>query len=100
LKSAYHNIIDIETYEKEGILVPYCICMIINNKEFKFYKEKKEKDLIDEVLEYFEKNKIKETIYAHNLTFDGLIIIENITKKKKIKFKAVLFRSSIYELEI
>jgi len=73
--------------------------MIINNKEVVFYKEKEE-DLIMSIMDYFEEKETKEIIYVHNLTFDGLLIIESITKKKKIKFDAVLFRSSIYELEI
>ena len=74
--------------------------MIINNNEIVLYKNKTEEDLIENLFEYLEKNEIRETLYAHNLTFDGLIIIENITKKKKIKFNAILFKSSIYEMEI
>jgi hypothetical protein len=62
------------------------------------YKKDINENLIETMISLFEEKKLKETFYVHNLTFDGILIIENI--KKKIKFSAVLFKSNIYELNI
>jgi hypothetical protein len=62
------------------------------------YKKDIDENLIETMISLFEEKKLKETFYVHNLTFDGILIIENI--KKKIKFSAVLFKSNIYELNI
>jgi hypothetical protein len=93
-----HNILDIETYDDTDVLVPYCICLLLKEEEIIIYKKTVGENLIETMLNLFEEREMKETIYVHNLTFDGILIIENI--KKKINFNAVLFKSSIYELNI
>jgi len=89
-----YNIIDIETYNKNSRFVPYCICIVLNNKEFSFYGDA----VVEKFIEYMKKRRIKEVFYAHNLTFDGSILIENI--REKVNIKGILFRSNIYELKI
>ena len=96
----YNNVLDIETYIKDEKLIPYCICMILKSERIILYKENKEENLIERLIEELKKRKTKETIYVHNLTFDGVIIIENIKKETNVKFKAMVFKGSIYELEI
>lgn len=88
------NIIDIETFNENGKFIPYCVCLILKGKKITIYGD----NVIRRLIETFEKYKINEVIYAHNLTFDGSIIIENIDKE--IGVKGVLFRSSIYELSM
>ncbi len=88
------NIVDIETFNDKGRFVPYCICLILNEEEVVFYGN----FVVEKMIRWFEKKKVKETFYAHNLTFDGSIIIENI--KEVVKIKGVLFRSNIYEIKI
>lgn len=88
------NIIDIETYNEKGRFIPYCICLILKNDEIVFYGS----NVVEKMINWLEKRKIKEVFYAHNLTFDGSIIIENI--KEILKIKGILFRSNIYELKI
>ena len=95
----FHNVLDIETYDNNGVFVPYCICVIINNKKNIIYKKEANYNIIEDLINLFEKEKVQETIYVHNLTFDGIIIMENIPNKK-VKFKAILFKSNIYELEL
>lgn len=96
----YNNVLDIETYIKDEKLIPYCICIILKNERIILYKESKEENLIERLIEELRKRRTKETIYVHNLTFDGVIIIENIKKETNVKFKAMVFKGSIYELEI
>ncbi len=94
----FHNVLDIETYDDNGTITPYCICILLNNEELVIYKKEIDENIIETMIDIFEEKQLQETIYVHNLTFDGIIIIENI--KKKIKFNAILFKSSIYELNI
>jgi len=94
-----HNILDIETYDDNNKMIPYCLCLLLNNEKKIIYKENKEENIIKTFIEFLEKEKIEEIFYVHNLTFDGILIIENLPKKE-INFKAILFKSSIYELEI
>ena len=88
------NIIDIETFNENGRFVPYCICVILNEKRISIYGS----EVIKRLIEMFEKLKINETFYAHNLTFDGSIIIENMGTTGKLK--GVFFKSNIYEITI
>ncbi len=88
------NVLDIETYNNNGKFIPYCICLILKEKKISIYGN----DVVKQLINLFEKYKINDTIYAHNLTFDGSIIIENI--QENIKINGILFRSNIYELKI
>jgi len=87
-------VLDIETYNNNGKFIPYCICLILKEKKISIYGN----DVVKQLINLFEKYKINDTIYAHNLTFDGSIIIENI--QENIKINGILFRSNIYELKI
>lgn len=89
------NIIDIETYGKDK-LQPYCCCIIYMNKKVIFYGLK----CIDKMLEYVfifcDNNTI---FFAHNLTFDGLVILNNLEKGIKIKKEGTLLKNcEIYSL--
>jgi len=90
--------LDIETYEDEGNFIPYCICILLGEDSITLYKENINENIVETMIGLFESKKLNETFYVHNLTFDGILIIENL--KKKTKFNAVLFKSSIYELNI
>ena len=94
----FHNVLDIETYENNSVFVPYCICLLLKEEDLVIYKKDVNENIIETMLDLFEEKKLKETFYVHNLTFDGILIIENL--RKKIKFNAVLFKSSLYELNI
>ena len=88
------NIIDIETFNENGRFIPYCICIIFNEKKISIYGS----EVVKRLIEMFEKLKVNDTFYAHNLTFDGSIIIENMGIIGKLK--GVFFRSNIYEITI
>lgn len=97
------NSFDIETYEENKKLIPYCISSIIEDEERVFYGE----DCIDEFTNYLiligldkkKKKKKKIYIFSHNLTFDGSLLIQNI-KKKDLKFNGLFFKGNIYSLEL
>lgn len=86
------NIIDIETYNENGRFIPYCVCMIIGKEKISIYGI----DVIKRLIETFDKLRLNEVLYAHNLTFDGSIIIENMGMLSKVK--GIFFRSNIYEI--
>ena len=68
--------------------------MIFNEKKISIYGS----EVVKRLIEMFEKLKVNDTFYAHNLTFDGSIIIENMGMIGKLK--GVFFRSNIYEITI
>lgn len=88
------NIIDIETFNDNGKFIPYCVCVIIKEEKINIYG----KNVIKRLIETFNRLKTNEVFYAHNLTFDGSILIENIESSASVK--GVFFRSNIYELTI
>lgn len=88
------NVIDIETMYENNKFSAYCICMILGEKKIKIYGE----DVVEKMIKFLEDNKVKTIIFAHNLTFDGSIIIEKIPKH--VKMSGIFFRSSIYEITL
>lgn len=93
------NVYDIETYEDESNVVPYCICFLLNSKTYSIYYEEG-KNLILESLNIIVENKnfIIE-FYIHNLNFDGILIINEISKNN-IKYSIMTNKTNIYYLEI
>ena len=88
-----YNIIDIETYNNEEKFIAYCVCLKVNKEIKVFYGEKP----IEELLDWMKNLKKKITIYAHNLSFDGALIIEKINPKI-FEIKPLIFRNSIYSI--
>jgi hypothetical protein len=93
------NVLDIETYRKNEYLVPYCVCLILKNKEMSFYYNKNE-NLLKNVIFYIINNTDKDVeIYIHNLNFDGMIIIDFLTSFK-IKFEIMSIKFNLYYIKI
>lgn len=91
------NVIDIETYGRDK-LVPYCCCIVYKNKKIVSYGL----SCIKNILEYIFLNCDNFSIFfAHNLTFDGLIMLNNLKTDIKILNKGTLLRGcSIYSLSL
>lgn len=75
------NVMDIETLscEKTGRVIPYCICLRLDNEYFSFWYDDN-KNLVISFLENiteFSKNNTVE-IFTHNINFDGFVIIDAI----------------------
>ena len=65
------NVIDIETFGSD-VLTPYCCCLILKGKKVNSYGLK----CIENILNYIYSLKIENNlIFAHNLTFDGSLIL-------------------------
>ena len=91
------SVMDIETYEKNGKTVPYCVCIKINDIDYSFWGT-------NSILEFIQKISLiaygdKIVIYTHNINFDGLIILEQI-KTKKILYDILIRESNIYWIKI
>ncbi len=91
------NVIDIETFGR-GKIQPYCCCIIYKNKKTIFYGLK----CIEKTIEYmFLHCEDKTIFFAHNLTFDGLIIINFLNKDINIKKEGTLLKNcEIYSLTL
>jgi len=91
------NVIDIETYGREK-LTAYCCCIVYKNKKIVSYGDK----CITKIFEYiFNKCDSFSIFFAHNLTFDGLIILNNIDKGIEIVDNGTLLRGcSIYSISL
>ncbi len=94
------NTYDIETFEENGNVVPYCVCGIINNKSFNLYFDDCE-NIIIKSIEIIclssEENEIQ--VYIHNLNFDGMLIINEITKEK-IHFEIKSRDTNLYYIDV
>lgn len=89
------NVIDIETFGTDE-LTPYCCCAIIRGKKVNSYGLK----CVEHVLEYINSLKIENLIiFAHNLTFDGSLILSRLDESWEIVNKKTLIRKGdIYSL--
>ena len=93
------NVYDLETYEENGEIVPYCAAFKINEQTGHVYYEN-EKNLIIESLDNIIKikNQDKYVIYVHNLNFDGYLII-SVLSKNKIDFQTFKRKLNLYWLK-
>lgn len=92
------NVLDMETFQKGNSVIPYCICMILENKQYYFYYPEK---LIINVLNSIT-NECKEKyidIYVHNLNFDGVLIVDCLAQNF-IKFDITAEKTNIYAIRI
>ena len=92
------NIYDIETYEEKQKVIPYCICFYINNTYSYIYKTKSD-IIIDFLNKKKKKTEIDIVLFSHNINFDGMLIIESLTKNN-IYFEWFMREMNIYWIEI
>jgi hypothetical protein len=89
------NSFDIETFGRDPV-VPYCICLIYNNNKFAFYGLECVADFLKFI---FDLNDDDITIFAHNLTFDGGIIINYMDSSINIEnIGTYIVKCDIYSL--
>ena len=89
------NVIDIETYGRDK-LIPYCCCIIYKNKKFVFYGDSCIEKMFEYVFNYCDDGTI---FFAHNLTFDGLVLLNKLGNDVEISENGTLLKNcSIYSL--
>lgn len=92
------NVMDIETYEKNGRVVPYCICFkYLNTYHTLWGGNNIVVDFIEKLSILSESDKIE--IYTHNINFDGLVILEGI-KDKNISYDLFIRDYNIYWVKV
>jgi hypothetical protein len=91
---------DIETFIENDQHVPYCIVLIFN-KKYKYFYINNSIDIIKETIIYiFANTKKKKIFYIHNLDYDGLFILEYLTKFGDFKFESFIRKKNIYSIKI
>lgn len=93
------NALDIETYNKEERIIPYCISYILYDKIYTLYYDENnlcETAIKDIFIKMREKNI---TIFIHNIEFDGRIILENL-KLSYYKIDMIIKNRTIYSITI
>jgi hypothetical protein len=96
---------DIETYNKNNQLMPYCISLVWYNRSEIFYGESCVNNFIiylDDLLKKKKKQKKKNKliIFSHNLTFDGSVLIQNINNRHIKKYNGLFVKGNIYALRL
>lgn len=90
------NVFDFETYSVNDKLVAYCVCSIINGEKFVIYGE----NVVDKFLNFLWNLRINNlVIYAHNLTFDGSLILQS-SECEKWEIDSLLENGNIYMLKL
>ena len=89
------NVIDIETFGSEN-LTPYCCCLILRGKKINSYGLR----CVENILNYIYSLKIANVlIFAHNLTFDGSLLLSKIDSSWEIvSWRTIIRKGSIYSL--
>ena len=93
---SFINVIDIETINDSKSLIPYCCCIILKGKKIHSYGL----NCIENIINYIYSLKINNIVFfAHNLTFDGSLILNNINADWEIVQKGSIIRKgNIYSL--
>ena len=96
------NAYDIEVYhEKEkNNFIPYCLAYSIKEKIYHEYIDK-DKEIIKKSIDSIFNAINKETIfYVHNINFDGMLIINDISKFTDISITSLIRNMNIYKIEL
>ena len=90
------NSYDLETYEDDQKYIPYCACFTINNTPYWYYDKNV---IINSILKIFSIS-TNSILYVHNLDFDGFLILEEVSKYKKLKINFLVYKMKLYYLKI
>jgi hypothetical protein len=91
---------DIETFiDNNSQHRPYCVCYSFK-KEFFFIYFNNEDIVLDSLKSIFEKNKNEMFFYVHNLNFDGLLILNTLSKNNEFLFTTFIKKLQIYAISI
>lgn len=92
------NVLDIETYKKDDLVIPYCICILLNDRIYYHYADENIViNCLNTIVNNCFKNKCE--IYIHNINFDGIIVIEQLCKYH-IKYDIISDKTNLYCLKI
>jgi len=92
------NSFDIETYNYKDNIIPYCLVFIYKDNIYKYYGVGCVEQFLEECVSLYTKNNEKLIIFAHNLTFDGSIVLQKISEINTIPIKNNTTKGSFYYL--
>lgn len=91
------NAYDIETFNDNGKIIPYCACFSIDEKNYSYYGYDCVEKSIEMIFYIVKKKKI---IYIHNLNYDGRLILDKLSKYNVFEFECIMNENVIYGLLI
>jgi len=93
---------DIETYheKKKNRFVPYCVVYSIKGKIYNQYYSEFENMIIKSIDDIYSKISNEIIIYIHNLNFDGLIIINELSQNTDITINSLIVKMNIYSITL
>ena len=87
---------DIETFLHNDKQIPYCVS-IFHTKIENFYGL----DCLERMLDFIQNLEGRCVIYAHNLTFDGSFLLDELSKKDRgVRLETFMFNNDIYTITI
>lgn len=95
------NTLDMETFNDNNTVIPYCICFVLEDEIYMFYYKNENESLVIECLQkIYHKTKQKYVeFYIHNINFDGMLIIDELTKNK-IFFSLKSRGTNLYYIDV
>jgi hypothetical protein len=93
---------DIETYheKKKNRFVPYCVVYSLKDKIYNQYYSESENIIIKSLNDIYSKINSEIIIYVHNLNFDGLIIINELSQNTDITINSLIIKMNIYSITL
>jgi hypothetical protein len=92
------NAFDIETKIINGIYIPFCLVYSYKTNYYSFYGENVIGECLEHMKEKLKKNYIH-VFYIHNINFDGLLLIEYLSKYN-YHIELMGFNANIYYLRL
>jgi hypothetical protein len=92
------NVYDVETFNKNGKVIAFCICFIIENVSYSIYYKEKTNIFLESFKLASEKSSNEKLLfYVHNINFDGFLILETLFSSN-IVFNFVKRGLNIYNI--
>ena len=90
------NVLDFETFNHNNETIPYFIGLLLNGDRFIYFEGL---DCVHNFFIFLSESEITNTIFCHNLTFDGGFLLHYLYSKKMKKINIIIHDASFYKIE-
>lgn len=92
------NTYDIETLCIKGNYIGFCVSFNFKNENYNFYCKEVIKVSMEKILDLLKKEE-NIVFYVHNLNFDGMLILEYLSRSG-LKFKIMSIKTNLYYIRV